>query len=68
MVPIDVRRYESYCRFTDRPTSNKPWVELRYPIRSVTAGYAAYVNQVFALLGIHREHLDWRQHAAGRPC
>ena len=39
----------------------------RHPIHSVPSGYAAYVNQVFVLLGIHREHLDWRQHAAWRP-
>jgi hypothetical protein len=35
-----------------------------HPIHPVSSRYAAYVNQVFALLGIQREHLDWRQHAA----
>jgi hypothetical protein len=39
----------------------------RHPIHSVPSGYAAYVNQVFALLGIQREHIDWRQHAGWRP-
>jgi hypothetical protein len=39
----------------------------RHSIHSVPSGYAAYVNQVLALLGIDREHLDWRQHAAWRP-
>jgi hypothetical protein len=32
---------------------------IRHPIHSVPFGYAAYVNQVFALLHIRRDHLDY---------
>jgi hypothetical protein len=40
----------------------------RHTIQSMSLGCTAYVDRVFALLGIDPKNMDRRQHAAWRPC
>jgi len=39
----------------------------RHTIHSAIPRYAAYITEVFTLLDLHREDLDWRQYAVWRP-